>query len=582
MVHRHYTGKPAEESTPLLSTHAGLNGRQVQLFTASGANPDVLGCFSELVVQEPVALMILSSASTSPLSSRAEKHWFTEYFGFDGPFEGEGFVATNSILAQVVIMKRAYEAAFNVPGESVIQNLEDAATADWLTDLEVSLERLGTKRHLLVLFGELGRPAALDLESKFSEVGLASVQLADFRNFAHGRHNWLDKHPDDTLVVSIEIGHEATLATRTLRLLPSAIPILRLTTRQDSHVGSIIAILAVMKLTGVFGLLKGLDPGRPGVPSYGSKLYRLNAWSPRNLKISIPEISIARKAHLSLDELHRSAKIDEWMVHFETFVKTLSTLTFTALAIDYDGTLCDQRDRFRGISIPVRDGLETLLKMQIPILLITGRGKSVGSALRGAVAEKFWDLIQVAYYNGSEVQPLSFDGELDRLPAPDSILPHIASQLSSHPLLKDLKFEVRRSQLTITATPQIPPCSLHSVVSDLLSPFAEPGLRVVTSAHSVDILLREASKRLPLKDKGPNDRYLCVGDGGEWPGNDYELLQEPGSLSCYQTSYKLDCCWHISPPGFRNSQSTLHYFSCLQRNSRGFGINVERLVTGRK
>ena len=237
---------------------------------ASGANPDVLGCFSELVVQEPAALMILSSASTSPLSSRAEKHWFTEYFGFDSPFEGEGFVATNSILAQVILMKRAYEAAFNAPGESVIQNLEDAATADWLTDLQVSLERLGTKRHLLVLFGELGRPAALGLESKFSEVGLASVQLADFRNFAHGRHNWLDKHPDDTLVVSIEIGHEATLATRTLRLLPTAIPILRLTTRQDSHVGSIIAILAVMKLTGVFGLMKGLDPGRPGVPSYGS------------------------------------------------------------------------------------------------------------------------------------------------------------------------------------------------------------------------------------------------------------------------------------------------------------------------
>jgi hypothetical protein len=285
---------------------------------------------------------------------------------------------------------------------------------------------------------------------------------------------------------------------------------------------------------------------------------------------------------LSLDELRRSAKIDEWMVHFETFVKTLSTFTFTALAIDYDGTLCDQRDRFRGISISVRDGLETLLKKQIPILLITGRGKSVGSALRDAVAEGFWDLIQVAYYNGSEVHPLSFDGELDRLPAPDSILPHIASQLSSHPLLKDLKFEVRRSQLTITATPHIPPSNLHSVVSDLLSPFVHLGLRVVTSAHSVDILLCEASKRLPLKAKGPNDRYLCVGDGGEWPGNDYELLQEPGSLSCYQTSYKLDCCWHISPPGSRNSQSTVHYFSCLQRNSRGFRINVERLVTGRK
>ncbi len=114
-----------------------------------------------------------------------------------------------------------YEAAFDVQGESVLHALEDTATSRWLDNLETSLAQMGVRQHLVVLFGELGRPAAIDLESKFSEVGLASVQLADFRNFAHGRHNWLDKHLSNTVVVSIEIGQEAALASRTLRLLPN-------------------------------------------------------------------------------------------------------------------------------------------------------------------------------------------------------------------------------------------------------------------------------------------------------------------------------------------------------------------------
>jgi hypothetical protein len=582
MLHRHYADQPAEESTPLMSVNAGSKERLVQLFTASGANPDVLGCFSEWVVREPAALMILSSSSSSPLADRARKYWYTEYFGFDGPFDGEGFVATNSILAQTILMKRAYEMAFAGTGSSVTQTLEDPVIVSWLSDLEATIRRIGIRRHLLVLFGGLGRPAAIDLESKFSEVGLASVQLADFRNFAHGRHNWLDKHPSDTLVVSIEVGPESLLAARTLRLLPPEIPVLRISVKQDSHLGAAMAMIAVMRLTGAFGTLRKLDPGRPGVPPYGSRLYRLNAWSVRSTKVSIPEISVARKAGLSLNELRRTGKTDEWLTYFDTFIELLSNLSFNSLALDYDGTLCEKRDRFRGLSAQISDSLEAILKSQIPILVITGRGKSVGDALRSSISKKYWELVRVAYYSGSEDHPLGFDGELKRLPASDSILFQVASTISAHPRLDGLNFEVRHSQLTIASNARTPPAELHSIVSDLLSPFAHFGLRAVTSAHSVDILMSEVSKRRPLNSGKEGQRHLCIGDGGEWPGNDYELLQETGSLSCHQTSYKLDCCWHISPPGWRNSQSTLHYFSCLERASSGFRVDVKRLVTGHK
>jgi hydroxymethylpyrimidine pyrophosphatase-like HAD family hydrolase len=581
MVHRHYTHKAAEETTPLLSIKAGVTGRAVQIFTASGANPDVLGCFSQMVVEEPEEVTVLSSASSSPLSDRAAMFSFTEYFGFDGPFEGEGFVATNSILAQVILLKRSYEQAFGNPSVSVVGSLENPVTESWLLHLEASLKEIGSKQHLVVLFNELGKPAAIDFESKFSEVGLASVQLADFRNFAHGRHNWIDKHLLDTLVVSIEVGSESVLASRTLRLLPPVMPTLRVSVAEEGHVGSVIAMFAVMRLTGIFGSLRGLDPGRPGVPSYGSKLYRLNAWPSRNLKISIPEISIVRKSRQPLEDLRRSSDIDLWMEHLTSFTKALGAVKFDALAIDYDGTLCDQRDRLKGICVAVAGALASLLRSNVPILVITGRGRSVGMALRNAISKSKWDLIRVAYYNGSEIRPLSFDGALDSAADPNRELSLVIETLKTHPRLRGLVIEARRSQVTVAATAALPPLALHSLISDLLSRNAGSGLTAVTSAHSVDILASGISKRNPIRLDSPKQNYLCVGDSGEWPGNDYDLLQEPGSLSSHRTSQRLDSCWHISSPGSRNAQSTLHYLSCLQAVNGGFGVNVERLVTGR-
>src|SRR6185437_1118634 len=187
--------------------------------------------------------------------------------------------------------------------------LKTRDVVDRMALLEDAVRQIGLRSHVIVLFGEFGMPAATDLESKFSEVGLASVQLTDFRNFAHGRHNWIDKHPHDTVIISIEIGDEAHLATRTLRLLPVETPVVRITVQQESTLGALIAMYSVMRLTGVFGQLRKLDPGRPGVPAYGSRLYRLNAWPARLSSISIPEISVVRKAGAPITELRQSGSL---------------------------------------------------------------------------------------------------------------------------------------------------------------------------------------------------------------------------------------------------------------------------------
>lgn len=579
LLHRRYTGQAGADITPLLVADWDLRGHSVQIFTASGANPDVLGCFSRVVAKEPEGLTVISSTSASPLSSRANGYWYTDYFGFDGPIKGEGFVATNSILAQSVVMTRAYEQAFGIVTQSISECLKGFGVAQKLALMESTVRKIGLRRHALVLFGEYGQPAATDLESKFSEVGLASVQLTDYRNFAHGRHNWIDKHLDDTVVISIEVGEESRLASRTLRLLPDEVPIVRITIDETGSVGSLIALYAVIRLTGVYGQLRNLDPGKPGVPPYGSRLYRLNAWGSRNSLYSIPEIAIMRKAQASIAALKRSGGFEAWMSRFWSFLEAIEAIEYTGIALDYDGTICDRRDRFAGVAAPVREAIVSVIERGVPITVITGRGRSVGHALREAIPQSCWNNIRVAYYNGSELHPLAFDGVLADSLVTSTILDELKVQIEAHPSLKSLKVEMRRNQLSIATGIYMSAEAIHKTVFDILSADSIEGARVMTSAHSVDVLLPAASKLTPLLRPSGVSNFLCIGDSGEWPGNDFELLSQVGSLSCHRTSRLPDRCWHISPVGWRNSQATLHYLASLRHSSSGFRIDRERLLS---
>lgn len=579
LLHRQYTGSPAMDLTPLLAADLSLHGRSVQLFTASGSNPDVIGCFSQVSAREPESMTVISSASASPLALRSKEFWYTDFFGFDGPVRGEGFVATNSILAQSIIMMRAYQLTCGITPRPISDKLKCEDFAAKLHSTESIAQQIGPKHHVLVLFGEYGQPAATDLESKFSEVGLASVQLADFRNFAHGRHNWIAKHPDETVIISIEVGQDSVLASRTLRLLPEGIPLVRISIDESETLGSLLAMYAVIRLTRVYGQMHRIDPGKPGVPPYGSRLYRLNAWNARAGGISLPEVAIARKAQVPLSILRRSGQFALWTAYFWSFIEALASVEYTGLALDYDGTLCDRRDRFTGVRAPVREALHSVLRQGTSITVITGRGRSVGDALRAAIAKELWSSVRVAYYNGSEVHPLSFEGLLEDSLIQNPALQAIKSRIEEHPSLKGLKMEVRRNQLSIATSVLMPAATMQRILSDVLSTGSNDGIRVVTSAHSVDVILPAASKLAPLADSDRSQSLLCIGDRGEWPGNDFELLSLPTSLSCHKTSWLPDRCWHISPAGWRNSQTTLHYLASLQHSSSGFRIDRKRLLS---
>src|SRR5690606_39240419 len=89
-------------------------------------------------------------------------------------------------------------------------------------------------RHMVqVLHGGWGGPVATDLESKVNESALASAQLADYRNFGHGRHLWLAKRAAETVVIALVTPDTAAIAKSTLKLFPKSIPVVRLETALD-------------------------------------------------------------------------------------------------------------------------------------------------------------------------------------------------------------------------------------------------------------------------------------------------------------------------------------------------------------
>ena len=65
-----------------------------------------------------------------------------------------------------------------------------------------------------------------------------------------------------------------------------------------------------------------------------------------------------------------------------------------------------------------------------------------------------------------------------------------------------------------------------------------------------------------LNNKSCN--YLCIGDKGEWPGNDFELLSSRYSLSVDEVSSDPDTCWNIASLGIKNSDATYEYLRRLQ------------------
>lgn len=578
-LHQYFARRIAKAVTPLeiVESKKSIKNSSVILLTAGGRNPDVIGAFKNIVLEEPQILSIVGSKADSPLSKAASAFHYVNTYNYSLPAGKDGFLATNSTIAASVLLYRAWEKAL-----SNLENLPERFT-DLLSlrgeidspvdSISESCSPLLKKDVWIVLYGPSTSSAAIDLESRFTEAGLGVVQLADYRNFAHGRHYWLSKHRNSTGVLALITKEDELIAKKTLELIPNDIPKSIINIPHSGVIADLSGIGLVMYLVDFVGKARGIDPGRPGVPLFGSKIYRINAFKAGKLKLSefdkkIEDTSIERKTNLSVQELEDRREILFWRNAYASFIKRLTSVTYKSIIFDYDGTLCDMHNRYKSISDAISSKMVKILESGMTIGVATGRGRSVKEALRKKIPNTLWSKVVIGYYNGAENGLLSDDlcPNREALPCKEilaikNVLDENLKQFPDN--VKEISY--RYKQITIEIRSFASVSSIFDMVQQVINQLNLPGVKILFSTHSIDILAPGVSKISTLDyvrqglELSDSEGILCIGDSGKWPGNDYDLLGTPYSLSVEMVSSSVSTCWNIAPPGIRGTQATEYY-----------------------
>lgn len=583
-LHRTYAGQPASATTPFsaIASLAVLEPQSVWFVTAGGGNPDVVGALPMIARAEPRTAALLCLRRKSPAARVAREYEFVRTVEFEPPVKKDGFLATNSLLALTVLLARAY--ADHAGAENPFPSALLGFLAPSLSgkDLRALLKR----DTLVVLCSPSTFPAGIDLESKFTEAALGHVQVSDFRNFAHGRHHWLAKRSGESAILALSALSDVHLAEKTLGLLPD-VPKVHLQV-PDGPAGALAALVAALQLVAFAGAGRGIDPGRPGVPTFGRRIYHLRSAYRQVNGLGAPDVTAIQRKERAAGERRGEPETERrWTQAYGAFASRISKAVFGGVVLDYDGTLCGIDERFRGIRPVVAAHLERLLSAGAAIGVATGRGKSAREDLRRKLPKGLWHSVVVGYYNGGDVATLEDDAH----PTVDGteFVPHTTrAALEAHPALSSrARITIRPRQVTIEPSDVCNADALYSIVSAIVQRHEGSGVSVVRSSHSIDVLAAGVSKRAVVErvrdslagDGRPFRSVLCIGDRGAWPGNDFALLDDEFALSVDEVSASPDTCWNLAPPGHRGIQATLDYLEAVVGENGRFRMCLRALST---
>ncbi|QMU61184.1 MAG: HAD hydrolase family protein [Gammaproteobacteria bacterium] len=579
LLHKIFYSSIVKAVTPveLISALPRNAEASVWFMSASGNNVDIYRAYKHTILREMNTVSAIVGRKGSKLNKLSKKHEYTNCFEYFLPSGKDGFLATNSLLAFTTLLYRAYSDSSDeirelpkTTGELINKCIFNYSE---LEHIKKTIEPLWDKQSLHVLYSLNLKPAALDIESKFTESGLISTHLADIRNFAHGRHHWFAKHQNDSGIIALSTKNDYEIVEKTLGLLPNTVPKVHVSFNSLGGIEAIAGIILSMYLTKWLGKVKGIDPGRPGVPPFGSKIYRLSANPGFVTSINKKKAAIERKRKLS-PLSYDTISEKQWDKAYGVFIKTLSEASIGGIVLDYDGTVVDSNKRWDPPSNSMAVELIRLLEEGVIVGFATGRGKSIRRDLQQVIPKKFWSKILIGYYNGSELKNLSNNNYLNTASDPVMELESLFKKLKDNIFLSELaSFDQKKYQLTVKRKDDKPLSEtfLWDLVQDELYQCEEHKGEVLRSSHSIDIIARDISKLSVVeeikKEIDEHSEILSIGDRGRWPGNDARLLKENFSLSVDEVSYSPVTCWNLCPAGIRGAQGTLYYLSRLKRKN---------------
>lgn len=551
---------------------------RVLLLSSEGKNQDVIAA-AQAARSADLSSAALTLTTANPLLNLAAKYTCVRPFAFQMDWGKDGYLATNSLLAISLLAYRALfgHKDFMTQLGPLFHPKRLAARRDYFRSW-TGLERV-RQSGLLVLFSAQAKPFAIDLESKFSEAALAHVQLADLRQFAHGRHLQLATQ-SPMAVVLVTSTEESSLAAATAQLLPPSVQqwTIKLDGQREQDT-ALSGLIDAMFVTEVFAKAVGVDPGRPEVPEFGRAIHAIDPSSllPSSLKVQSRLELAARRKESTHGSSERAAKPNV-IAAAADYAETLVGAEIKAIVCDFDGTLCRAENRFEPMAVKHVEQVSSLLRQGMVLAIATGRGDSLYKDLRKSFDSELYSAITVGYYSGSLIARLDEPFEQPPVNAAFQDLCNWLQKSVYHQHCKPLSDLARGGQFSIRLDSTHECSRLLAAVHHWLKYNGFQDWRAFSSGHSIDILDADTSKRkvvahIAAQHKiDPNTEILRMGDAGQEGGNDYELLSEGLSLSCERVSVDLATCWNFGASGCNQVDVTSAYLRGLSRHGDAFRL----------
>jgi hydroxymethylpyrimidine pyrophosphatase-like HAD family hydrolase len=563
-LHEVVSGQPARALTPLeLIDAAPLRRAGAVIFSARARHADALLVLDHLALGAYTPALLVTHRD--PRELELEKTGSVTAIQVRPPALREGFLATNSVLAMSTALVIAALGPDQLPG-------------DLLVDLPAFEPAEKRRDRLLVLHPPALAPVAIDIETRCSELGLAAVQVSDLRNFAHGRHTGLARTAERHDVVVLSDQSTTALADAVQALLDqSGARVLRWHADEPWPAATIRLLAAAMHLVANLAAAGGLDAARPPVPEFGRRLYHL----PLRRLVARPNPTPveAKLAAVGAGELARGDLRERYGQAFYDWTAEIATTAFGALVLDYDGTVCTTAGRYQLPERPVREALGRLLDESLELGFASGRGKSLHADLRAWVPQARWPHVTVGLYNGAVIQSLAED--LPDLSKPTELMKAVIDRLGSAHFGPLLTAEARWGQVTVTATSGtfFHAGRMGELVRELLARPPRLAIKVVASAHSVDIVAEDTTKVRVLEAVAERcaGAVLAIGDQGDIAGNDFELLGATSkSITVDRASADPTRCWNVDPAGARGWQALVRLLGGLECRDGLATLNLSR------
>lgn len=557
----------AQATTPLQLLQMERPSKEIEivLFTAGGRNKDVLRVM-EYAHSTNLPLTLICASEGSPAAQKAQIYR-KKIFEFSYPAIKDGFLAVNSLATTWWLLARSF--GHTLPDSKMVHK---SVCEQFQTDFIDP-----NRRHAcLILHDRLTQPVAVDLESKFAEAGLVAPLVCDWRQFGHGRHNWLAKNASFSSVVSLEL-EGGTLADRTLALIPNGIPKTRIISKLPGMTGVCDLLIKSFRFVQSIGIRVNIDPGRPGVPPFGSSLYHLSDRTTRKDRSFFWDIATATRRKSDTLEITnpQSASYRSIRRSAKSYLSSLLSRNFSAIVFDFDGTIAKAGIQpNEPLSKEISTKITALLKNQISVGIATGRGDSCHGTLTRSIPRELWRQLFICYYNGSKIanlhEAISENIVWDNTP----LLIPIFDELRTNKLLAPLcKIALKGPQITIRSLASSHRTTVETGIRAIIASRYSQSARLVVSSHTLDVVPITNTKTSLVEHLAHRSSkkfdILTIGDRGEIEGNDFQLLSTRFSLSVDTVSPDMYSCWNFLPKHLSNEIGTIEYLRTISIN-RGY------------